>query len=455
MSAGPELSVVVPTLDEAGHLPGLLTDLQPILEGRLPGEVEVVVVDGGSADETVALARKAGARTVRAPSGRGRQLRAGADDAEGRWLFFVHADCRLDDEARSALDAFLSAADERDFAHFDFALDGDDFIHRFIELGQDIRERWLGLVYGDQGLVVSRSLYEAVGGCPDWPLMEDVGIIRRLSEKGRRVTLDARMVTSDRRYAEEGGIGRWMRNVALMCLFSLGVPPRRLTRWYRPRRGGRQPVPAGRDGGPNHVVGVFAKAPVEGRVKTRLAADVGDARAVEIYRAMGRSTLDALRGGSYRLIVFGTPADPDSLTSIADWLSRDGIEVKAQSGGDLGRRMANAAEDVLAEAKAVVIVGTDIPGIDEATVTEAFRRLRDHDVVIGPATDGGYYLVGLSCPRPELFEGIEWSTSRVLAQTLDRITSHGLSVALLEEKSDVDTVDDLSAAFRAGMAREA
>lgn len=455
MSAGPELSVVVPTLDEAEHLPGLLTDLQPILGGRRPGGVEVVVVDGGSSDETVALARKAGARTVLASSGRGRQLRAGADAAEGKWLFFVHADCRLDDEARSALDAFLSAADEDDFAHFDFALDGDDFIHRFIEFGQDLRERWLSLVYGDQGLVVSRSLYEAAGGYPDWPLMEDVGIVRRLSEKGRRVPLDARLVTSDRRYAEEGGIGRWIRNVALMSLFRLGVPPHRLARWYRPRRGGRQPPSARRHEGPDRVVGVFAKAPVEGRVKTRLAADVGGPRAVEIYRAIGRSTLDALRGGSYRLIVFGSPADPDSLTSIADWLGRDGIEVRAQSDGDLGRRMAKATEDVLTEAAAVVIVGTDIPGIDEAIVTEAFRRLRDHDVVIGPATDGGYYLVGLSSPRPELFEGIEWSTSLVLPQTLDRIAGRGLSVALLEEKTDVDTVDDLSAAFRAGMARKA
>lgn len=452
MSAGPDLSVVVPTLDEAEHLPGLLADLDTL-------GAEIIVVDGGSSDDTVALARTAGARTLRARPGRGHQLRTGAAAARGRWLFFVHADCRVAEGAQRALRAFLATAAETDFAHFDFALDGDAFIHRFIEFGQDLRERWLGLVYGDQGLVVSRGLYQAVGGYPDWPIMEDVGMVERLGARGTRVPLAAPLVTSDRRYAEEGGFRRWMRNVMLMSLFRLGVPPHRLGRWYRPRRSRR--VNAERSGAqrggavPAKVVGVFAKAPMPGKVKTRLAADIGDASAVDIYRAMGRATVDVLRGGDYRLVVFGAPADEASLGSIARWLGREGIEVRPQSDGDLGRRLATAVESVLADSDAVVIVGTDIPDVDQETVREAFAALRYHDVVLGPSTDGGYYLVGLTRPCPELFENVEWSTPRVLSQTLARIEASSLTVALLDAKTDVDTVDDLTPALRAGMAGRA
>lgn len=444
MNDGPALSIIVPTLDEAEYLPALLTDVQSL-------EAEVIVVDGGSSDGTVALARSAGARTLQADAGRGSQLRAGASEARGRWLLFVHADCRLDGAARTALVAFLATAGEEEYAHFDFALDGAGFIHRFIEFGQDIRERWLGLVYGDQGLVVSRSLYAAVGGYPDWPVMEDVGILRRLASRGRRVPLPATLISSDRRYAEEGGLRRWLRNVMVMTLFRLGVPPRQLARWYRPRRSGRHPTHEPEAGG-RRVVGVFAKAPVPGRVKTRLAADIGDRRATEIYRGLGRRTVDALRGGDYRLVVFGTPADSASLESIGAWLGPEGTEIHPQPEGDLGHRLATAVDGALRRAEAIVIVGTDIPGIDRKTVSEAFSLLREHDVVLGPATDGGYYLVGLTRSCPDLFAGIDWSTSRVLDQTLDRIATKGLTVAFTEAKSDVDTVEDLSDAVGAGTA---
>jgi len=326
----------------------------------------------------------------------------------------------------------MAEAAPDDFAHFGFQLDGDDAIHHFIELGQRLRERWLGLVYGDQGLVVSRALYDEVSGHPEWPLMEDVGIVRRLTKRGRRVALPAVLVTSARRYDEEGGLRRWMRNVMLMALFGLGVDPHRLTRWYRPR-----------SMTPRRIVGVFAKAPTPGRVKTRLAADIGDERAAEIYRRLGRQTVQSLRGGPYRLVVFGDPPDADSLARISEWLGLEALQVRPQGPGDLGARMTAALDEALGDADQALVVGTDIPGIDQDTVGRAFTALDEHDVVVGPAVDGGYYLVGLVRPCPDLFEEIPWSTSRVLSDTLDRARSIGLSVALLDEKADVDTVDDL------------
>lgn len=423
----------MPTLDEEDHLPDLLDDLRPL-------EAEVVVVDGGSTDGTVPVARAAGVRVVRSPRGRGTQLRAGAEAASGDWLFFVHADSRLDEEARRALRTFLGRADELEFAHFDFQLTRNDWIHRFIEFGQDLRERWLGLVYGDQGLVVSRTLYEEVSGYPDWPLMEDVGIVQRLEKRGRRVPLPAVLLTSSRRYDEEGGLRRWARNVVLMTLFRIGVAPERLSRWYRPRRGT-----------PRRIVGVFAKAPTPGRVKTRLAADIGDERAVEIYRSLGRATVDALRGGAYRLVVFGDPPDPDSLAEIRAWLGPEGLEVRSQSDGDLGARMHTALAQALAEVDQALLVGTDIPGIDQPTVASAFAALSEHDVVLGPAADGGYYLVGLTHPRSDIFTDIPWSTPRVLGETLRRAEASRLSVALLDEKTDIDTLSDLRSDAGSGL----
>lgn len=448
---GPTLSVVIPTLDEAAYLPSLLADLKE-LAGALeapdglrerrgsdreePGgdgverDMEIIVVDGGSSDGTADLARELRASVVSVPAGRGRQLRAGAEAARGEWLFFVHADSRLHGPARRALVDFLASADGRDFAHFGFELDGQSALHRFIELGQRLRERALGLVYGDQGLVVSRSLYRKAGGHPAWPLMEDVELVRRLELRGRRVSLSATLRTSPRRYDEEGGIGRWLRNVTLMVLFRMGIDPELLQRWYRPRRTRRR------------AVGVFAKAPTPGRVKTRLAADVGDARATEIYRTLGRSTVDALRRGPWRLVVFVAPHDPEAFDAMRAWLGDD-VELRPQSDGDLGRKMARALEELLEEAHEALLVGTDMPDFDAEVVNGAFSSLEAHDLVVGPATDGGYYLIGMSEPRPGLFHDMAWSTVEVLPETLRRADARNLRVALLEPRTDVDTVHDL------------
>ena len=440
MSDAPRLSVVVPTLDEAERLPLLLADLEPL-------DAEVVVVDGGSTDGTQETARRHGARVVTAGAGRGRQLRRGARKARGEWLAFLHADSRLDVKAVQALRDFVRSEPGDRFAHFRFQLDGDRPFHRFIETGQAIRERLLGLVYGDQGLVVSRSLYDLAGGYPEWPVMEDVEMVRRLEAHGRRVALPASLRTSPRRYDEEGGVGRWLRNVALMTLFRLGVPPEILSRGYRPRRSQRPGTETHRR--TRRAVGVFAKAPVPGKVKTRLAADLGDARATRIYRALGRSTVDVLRDGPWRVVVFVDPPHDDALEAVGTWLGAD-LELRPQAEGDLGRRMSEAFDELLDEVEAVALVGTDLPDLEASTVEEAFQRLADHDVAIGPATDGGYYLIAASRPHPRLFADMEWSHPRVLRRTLERAAAEGLDVALLTPHTDVDTVADLPPELAAG-----
>ena len=442
--AGPSLTIVIPTLEEAERLPRLLSDL----EGTT---AYIVVVDGGSADGTPDLARGRGVRVLETRPGRATQLRMGAASTDTEWLFFLHADSRIEPAAVAALDGFLLTARQDDFAHFRFALNGTGRFHRVLEFGQRIRERWLGLPYGDQGLVVSRTLYQRVSGYPDWPIMEDVGLLQKLTRHGRRVVLPERLLTSPRRYDTEGGVLAWLRNATLIALFCCGVPASKLVRWYAPH--GQTDLPANdREvltdhetlaSGERRTVVVFAKAPTPGRVKTRLEADVGAPRAVRIYRSLGRDTVDGLRGGPYRLMVYVDPPGPETTAAMHEWLGRDGIEYRPQSEGDLGARMAQAFDECLEEADQVCIVGTDIPGIDRDTVLRAFDTLQDENVVFGPATDGGYYLVAMSQRHPGLFSDIAWSTPAVLETTLARASEAGVNVALLDAKTDVDTLADV------------
>ena len=235
----PRLGVVIPALDEEEHLPFLLDDLR-----SLPVPVEIVVVDGGSSDETLAAARNGGARTVRGDRGRGVQMNAGAHALETPWLLFLHADSRVPAATRSALAEWLSDPHSCEAAHFAFQLDQEGLWWTVLERGQRVRERVTGLAYGDQGLLLSRARYEEIGGIPDLPLMEDVEAIRRLRRIGAVDRIEAPIVTSTRRYREDGPFLGWLRNAVLLGLYSLGVPPRILVRWYRPRlSSGSGPVP--------------------------------------------------------------------------------------------------------------------------------------------------------------------------------------------------------------------
>lgn len=220
------IGVVIPTLNEAEALPALLQDLRRVL---VP--LDVVVADGGSADATVDIARSADARVVVTDTGRGKQLNAGADVARGGWLLFLHADSRLPAPARRALLVAVTNAPDLGWAVFRFAIDLPGRRGRWIEAGQRMRERLLRLPYGDQGLLVRRDLFDAVGGFPDLPLMEDVAMVGRLRQHAPLTVLPAPLVTSGRRHAARGPFGTGLRHTILMALYLVGVPPARLARW--------------------------------------------------------------------------------------------------------------------------------------------------------------------------------------------------------------------------------
>ena len=225
-----DLSVVIPTLDVAGPLESLLEELT---HARAEGlALEIVVADGGSADGTVFCAHRHGARVIAAPRGRGRQLAAGADAARGAWLFFLHADTRPGPGWVEQARRFMAVPENAErAAAFRFALDDAGLQARRIEALVAWRCRVFGLAYGDQGLLIARAHYRALGGFAPVPVMEDVDLVRRIG-RARLILLDAPAVTSAARYRRDGWILRPLRNLLCLALYFLGVPPRALARLY-------------------------------------------------------------------------------------------------------------------------------------------------------------------------------------------------------------------------------
>jgi hypothetical protein len=187
---------------------------------------------------------------------------------------------------------------------------------------------------------------------------------------------------------------------------------------------------------------VFLKEPRPGHTKTRLVPPLSPETAAQLYRLLAEEEVRRTTpvAGEYDRLFCFTP--PEAEEAIARWFP--GESLWPQAGGDLGARMAGAfAEGFARGARRVAIIGTDVPWVSRDTVLDAFRALEDHDVCVGPARDGGYYLLSLGAPRPGLFQEIAWSTPSVLALTLRKAEGLGLQVASLETLTDLDTLGDL------------
>lgn len=190
---------------------------------------------------------------------------------------------------------------------------------------------------------------------------------------------------------------------------------------------------------------VFVRAPEAGRVKTRLAATLGAEGALRVYRRLAEHTVREARAAGAELRIHFTP--PDREAEVRAWLG-DGPLYLPQSAGDLGARMEAAFRAAFdAGAERVVIIGSDLPDLSAALLRRALAALDTHPAVLGPARDGGYYLLGMRTMIPGIFADIPWSTPEVLALTLHRMRAAAIEPALLETLSDVDEADDLPAGW--------
>lgn len=226
------ISIIIPALNEAGAIGATLD-----AAARVKGDVEVIVVDGGSADGTAEVARARGARVVTSARGRGAQMHAGALAARGEVLWFLHADTLAPADAAECIERALR--DPRAVGgNFRIRFDGERRAARFLTWLYP-RLRLLGLTYGDSGIFVRRAAYERTGGFKPFPVFEDLDLLRALWRQGRFVQAEGFVVTSSRRFEGRSFALTFARWALLQSLYWLGVSPHTLARLYAPVRGGR------------------------------------------------------------------------------------------------------------------------------------------------------------------------------------------------------------------------
>lgn len=221
------LSIVVPVLNEAAMIAEALEALAP---ARARG-AELIVVDGGSRDDTVERARPLADRVVSAPRGRGSQMNAGAASARGDVLLFLHADTRLPHDADCGMLDGL-AASHRAWGRFDVTIEGQHPLLRGIALMMNLRSRLTGIATGDQAMFMTRKAFEQAGGFPDIALMEDIVMSKRLKRFGRPLCLSERVTTSGRRWEQRGVVRTIVLMWRLRLAFFLGAEPAALARRY-------------------------------------------------------------------------------------------------------------------------------------------------------------------------------------------------------------------------------
>ena len=466
-----KLAIIVPVLNEGAALAVRLQALQTL---RARG-AQVVVVDGGDGsngsnpEQIGPLADL----VLQAPRGRAAQMNAGAwalcqiapqitpqPDA----LLFLHADTQLPPDADGLIAAALQ---HHAWGRFDVHIEGQSPWLPLVAALMNLRSRLSGMATGDQALFVRRRVFEKLGGFAPLPLMEDLEICQRLKTVSAPACLKARVTTSGRRWDQHGA---W-RVITLMW--------RLRAAWYA---AGRQDAVrnAGQGSGlraalahalalrygyqprAGAAVAVLAKAPVPGLAKTRLipalrpdGTALGPQGAARAQRGFTLRTLrTAAQASTGAVTLWCTPTLQHRFFRALQ--RRWGVVCAVQPEGDIGVRMGAAmaahfgpsGAELPAESSAksgvlpLLIVGTDCPAFAPAHLQQAADALQNYDAVLVPAEDGGYVLLGVRKALPGVFEGVEWSTSQVMAQTRLRLQALGASWVELPTLWDVDTPED-------------
>ena len=225
----PTLSIVIPTLNEALHLPLLLSDLNV-----WPNDFELIIVDGGSIDLTISIAQIQGVDVIKSPKkNRGYQLKTGASNARGDWLLFLHADSRLRIGWVRSLSQIIQNKKSKNFAwYFDFKIKKYNLEYRFLEIAVALRSLFLQHPYGDQGLLIHKDLYYKTGGYSSLKIMEDIDLITRITKKTKLKRIRESIYTDDRKWTNSNIIKRAIKNYKLRKKWRQGYDIDNLSKEY-------------------------------------------------------------------------------------------------------------------------------------------------------------------------------------------------------------------------------
>ena len=225
----PTLSIVIPTLNEALHLPLLLSDLNV-----WANDFELIIVDGGSIDLTISIAQIQGVDVIKSPKkNRGYQLKTGASNARGDWLLFLHADSRLRIGWVRSLSQIIQNKKSKNFAwYFDFKIKKDNLEYRFLEIAVALRSLFLQHPYGDQGLLIHKDLYYKTGGYSSLKIMEDIDLITRVTKETKLKRIRESIYTDDRKWTNSNIIKRAIKNYKLRKKWRQGYDIDNLSKEY-------------------------------------------------------------------------------------------------------------------------------------------------------------------------------------------------------------------------------
>lgn len=422
------LSVIIPVLNEPGIM-HTIDHLGETLEGI---SFEIIVVDGDPEGSTIRLCEDR-CRTALSLPGRGRQMNRGSDLARGEVLLFHHADTLLPPGGGKRIQKVILEGAEAGTFRLSFRERGWDL--ELIAFMANIRNRFTREPFGDQSFFIRRKRFMELGPFKTMPVMEDVEYMKRLKKNGVKVTpLSQPVQTSARRWKNQGILRTTLRNWTCQLLHGMGVSPWKTARIYSGKG-----KPAG-----DSVMALMYRSPEKGKVKSRLAAGIGDQKALEMYRAL----LDNARGVLYRA------AGRDRAVRPVLYLNGDknqdifNHEVWSQDEGDLGERMLRFFQLAFRKgAGKAILTGSDIPGIREEILLKGLNLLDHKDSVLGPARDGGYYCIGFNRDTllPECFQDIPWGTDHVLSRVREKLEDAGQNIGILPELTDIDDRQDLDA----------
>lgn len=417
-------SVIIPTLNEEAFIAKCIESTRSIIP-----DAEIIIADGGSTDSTIEICKCYDVKIINSAKGRGQQLNEGAKAASGDILIFLHADTFLPESAFNLINDFF-ANSKNNICRF---LLGFDFNHKILDLYTAFSKYdTLFTRFGDSSIIVRKNFFNHLNGFENSETFEDVDFMKRASRHSKVEILNDSVISSSRRFIQNGVIYQQLLNAFLFIGYLLKIKIQTLSKMYNKTTSKRK----------TDSVIIFLRYPRNGQVKTRLAKTTSSEFATSFYKSCAENLVSITKKISSinRFVFFSNKSEEKEIKS---WLGGK-LFYAHQEGNDLGSRMKNAFEKVLSTgSQKVIIIGTDIPDLSKELICSAFNSLDTNDVVIGPSEDGGYYLLGIKKMYAKLFEGIEYSTSSVLSETLARVKDLNLTYRLLPVLPDIDTEEDL------------